>query len=61
MDIVFSTISMKEKKEINYRYVIIIISKNLNYKINYNISKNILTKILKQIVCSTSLKANTKL
>ena len=55
---IFLTISMRKKKEINYRYINIIISKNLNYKINY-ISKNIFAKILKQIVHNMSLKATS--
>ena len=49
---------MKEKNKINYRYVNVVISKSLNYKINYNISKNILGKILKQMMHSTWLKAS---
>ena len=58
MNSIFSTTSIKKNK-INYRYVNIIISKNLNYKINYNIFKNILAKILKQTVHSTSLKTSS--
>ena len=47
MNSIFLTTSIK-KKEINYRYINIIISKNLDYKINDNISKIISTKISKQ-------------